>query len=242
MDNRMMVVAAHIGDFTWRCGGSIAKYTAEGGKVKLIVMSDGIRGESNDYWSTEGANIDEGKKRRKDEGLHAADILGVTDIELWNMEDYPLEFTRMHIELLAHKFREFRPHFIVTHDTYDAHNPDHTLVYETVRKAYAVSTGAGFQDECRITPRQIPFFGFEPHYTEVSRFLPGIYIDITESFETKCRAMKAYESQHNMYVQYVRKAELRGQEVRARGDRKGCQYAEAFSTFQAITATGRFTW
>lgn len=242
MSDKMMVVAAHIGDFTWRCGGAIAKYTADGGKVKLIVMSDGIRGEANDYWSSEGANTDEGKKRRKDEGLRAAEILGITDMEVWDMEDYPLEFSKARIEMLAHKFREFRPHFIVTHDTYDAYNPDHSLVYETVRKAYAVSTGAGFRDDLQTTPRQIPFFGFEPHYTEASHFVPGIYIDITESFETKCCAMKVYESQYHMYVQYVRKAELRGQEVRARGDRKACQYAEAFSTFQAIASTGRFTW
>lgn len=48
-DEKMLVVAAHIGDYLWRCGGSIAKYVAEGTEVKVIILSDGLRGEANDY-------------------------------------------------------------------------------------------------------------------------------------------------------------------------------------------------
>ncbi|PWM21249.1 MAG: PIG-L domain-containing protein, partial [Oscillospiraceae bacterium] len=37
MAEKMMVVAAHMGDFVWRCGGSIAKYAQEGNEVLVLV-------------------------------------------------------------------------------------------------------------------------------------------------------------------------------------------------------------
>ena len=54
MAERMMVIAAHIGDFVWRCGGAIAKNIQEGNAVRLVVLSDGIRGECNNYFKQPG--------------------------------------------------------------------------------------------------------------------------------------------------------------------------------------------
>ena len=75
-DEKMLVVAAHIGDYLWRCGGSIAKYVAEGTDVKVIILSDGLRGEANDYWKREDATMEGAKEVRRSECLRAAEILG----------------------------------------------------------------------------------------------------------------------------------------------------------------------
>lgn len=51
MENeRLLVISAHAGDFVWRSGGTIAKYIEEGAEVELVVLSFGVRGESNDLW------------------------------------------------------------------------------------------------------------------------------------------------------------------------------------------------
>lgn len=201
-DEKMLVVAAHIGDYLWRCGGSVAKYVAEGTEVKVIILSDGLRGEANDYWKREDATMEGAKEVRRSECLRAAEILGVKDIELWGLRDYPMELGAEEVEKLAHIYRTFRPNFIVTHDAYDAFNPDHNLVSATVRQAYAVASGAGFRDGGPVCSRQTPIFGFEPHMTEICSFQPMVYVDITDVFEKKVEAMKVFSSQTHMITSY----------------------------------------
>lgn len=47
MKQRILVIAGHVGDFVWRSGGTIAKAVREGHEVHLIVLTLGLRGESN---------------------------------------------------------------------------------------------------------------------------------------------------------------------------------------------------
>lgn len=239
---KILVVAGHIGDFVWRSGGSIARYAKQGSQIKLIIISDGIRGEANDYWKTEGANLEEGIQRRRQEGMEAAKILGIEMVEFWGLQDYPMLESEKYIEKLAHEIREFRPNIILTHSAFDAFNPDHNTVHQLVQKAHATATGAGFLDGYKVSPRQTPIFGFEPHNTEISNFKPVVYVDITDVFEIKTKAMKVFSTQPGMCVAYTRKAETRGGEAAGRGSRPGCKYAEAFSIYHPIAASGGFVW
>lgn len=242
MAQRMMVVAAHMGDFVWRCGGSIAKYIEEGNEVLVLVLSNGIRGEANDYWKQEGASLEGGREQKLREGKTAAGILGVKSFQFWDLPDYPMPVGTETIERLAHLIREFRPDFIVTHDVYDAYNPDHDGVREAVRKAFATAFGAGFKDGLEVVPRRMTIFGFEPHNTELCGFKPGIYIDITAQIEKKQDAMRVFASQPSMFKSYMRKAEIRGAEAAGRCGCVGCRYAEAFSLGGPIGAGGHFVW
>lgn len=239
---KILVVAGHIGDFVWRSGGSIAKYAQQGCPVHLIVISDGLRGEANDYWKTEGANEKDGHERRRAEGAEAARILGVEKLDFWGLSDYPMTITSEHVEKLATVIREFRPNVILTHARQDAFNPDHNMVSELVARAYACASGAGYLDGNKVSPRQTPIFGFEPHNTEISGFTPTVYVDITEAMDTKKKAMQVFSTQPGMFAAYVRKAETRGGEASGRGSRPGCKYAEAFSIYQPIAASGGFVW
>ncbi len=240
----MLVVAAHVGDFIWRCGGAIAKYAEEGHEVSLIVLSYGLRGESNGYWKQGETSIEACRAIRREEGRSAADILGVAHAEFWDFEDYPLVMDRERVERLAAKFREIRPSFILTHDKQsDIFNPDHDLVSESVRMAYTIASGAGaYCGGLPVSPRQTPMFGFEPHMTELCSFKPGIYLDITSVFDKKLRAMEACATQKDMIPHYIRKAETRASECVNRGGVTGCKYAEAFSVWNPICSYDHFVW
>jgi len=242
MAEKMLVVAAHLGDFVWRCGGTIAKYIEEGHDVTVLVISSGIRGEANDYWKCPGANTEDGIRQRMSEAVNAAKALGVTDFRFWDYPDYPLPIDQEFLEKLAHLIREIRPDFVVTHDVHDAYNPDHDAVREAVRKAYAIAFGAGFRDGLPVIARRMTIYGFEPHNTEISGFKPGIYIDITAQIEKKQEAMRAFASQPHMFLAYMCKAQVRGSEASARCGCAGCKYAEAFSLGGPIGASGRFVW
>ena len=52
---KVLVVSAHAADYVWRAGGTIAKYIKHGAEVHVVVLSFGVRGESNDLWKQEGA-------------------------------------------------------------------------------------------------------------------------------------------------------------------------------------------
>lgn len=208
----------------------------------VLVLSSGIRGEANDYWKQPNASREAGIAQRTDEGRRAAEALGVQNFQFWNLPDYPMPIETETVERLAHLIRQFRPDFIVTHDEYDAYNPDHDAVRQLVRKACATSFGAGFRDGLAPAPRRMTIFGFEPHNPELCGFRPGIYIDITRQIEAKQAAMRVFSSQPAMFAAYMRKAETRGAEAAGRCGRTGCKYAEAFSLGGPIGADGHFVW
>jgi 4-oxalomesaconate hydratase len=106
-----------VGDFVWRAGGTIAKYAKLGTEIDRIVLSCGLRGESNGYWKLEGATMEEGKALRKVEGQNAAFALGVNNVEFWEYEDYPLFFDNARREHIAAKIVSYRPDIIITHDS-----------------------------------------------------------------------------------------------------------------------------
>lgn len=242
MNQKMLVIAAHMGDFIWRCGGTIAKYVNCGCEVRVIVLSYGSRGESKDYWAAGNGTIAGCDETRRKEGLAAAKILGVSSIEFCGYEDYPLAMDKTRIEKLATEIRAFRPDFIVTHDREDdVFNPDHNLTRQSVMTAYQTASGAGYLDGYPTAPRQTPIFGFEPHNTEICHFVPDIYIDITEVMDQKIAAMEVCQSQKGMCRQYIRKAETRAAQCSGRGNKK-CSYAEAFTRFEPIANYGYFVW
>ena len=87
---KVLVVSAHAADYVWRSGGTIAKYIKHGAEVHVIVLSFGVRGESNDLWKKDGATYESVKAERFAETQAAAKILGIEHIEFWDLPDYPM--------------------------------------------------------------------------------------------------------------------------------------------------------
>jgi len=230
MENKIMVVAAHIGDFVWRCGGTIAKYVAAGAEVRLVVLTYGIRGEMNSYWKKRESSIEEAKQIRYNEGLIAANILSIQKVDVLDFEDYPMSLTRERVEILAELIREFAPDIILTHDSEcDPFNADHTIVGEKIYEAISIAAASGVSLNGLSPIKRPKVFGFEPHVAELSSFKPEIYIDFTEVHELKEEAMRSYKSQSSMLSMYINRAKIRAQQ-----SNKG-EYAEAFTIKRALT-------
>lgn len=84
-----LVVSAHSADFVWRAGGAIALHTEQGFAVTVICLSYGERGESAKLWNQPGMTLERVKVERQKEAEAAARHLGVTDIQFWDLGDYP---------------------------------------------------------------------------------------------------------------------------------------------------------
>lgn len=244
MAEKMLVISAHVGDFVWRSAGTIAKYVKKGTEVHVIVLTNGVRGESASYWKTEGATLEGGSALRKAEAEKAARILGVHHITFMDYDDFPLEMGDDRLAVLAEQIRRIRPDFIVTHDKGpDYVNPDHHNAAMAVMKAYSIASAYGAElNGTAVSPRQTPMFGFEPMTSEPGKFNPDIYIDITEEFDQKMQAMECLQTQKGSLDAYVQKAILRGSYCAGRGGRKGCKYAESFSMYIPVYSYGDFVW
>ena len=105
-----LVVSAHSADFVWRAGGAIALYASRGWRVKIVCLSFGERGESAKLWKESGMTMEKVKVQRREEALAAAALLGA-EVEFLDCGDYPMNFTREHLDRLVDIFRALRPRF-----------------------------------------------------------------------------------------------------------------------------------
>ena len=74
-------------------------------------------------------------------------------------------------------------------------------------------------------------FGFEPHQTELSKFVPGSFIDISEVYDQKVEAMQCFKAQKHLIQYYTERAHLRGNHLRRISGNQTYQYGESFSNF-----------
>lgn len=229
-NQRVMVVSGHAADYVWRAGGTIAKYINHGAEVKIIVLSCGVRGESNDLWNQSNQTYESVMRIRKEESSAAAKCLGVTDIEFWDYEDYYMDLdSEDRLDRMMRAIRTFDPYHIITHGDLDLLNPDHDAVNKFVFKASVQAISNGVQVHGTETTKQTRIFGFEPHQSEICNFKPEVIIDISESIEQKTAAMNCFKAQKHLIEYYGMKAFIRGNHARRISGEKSYLYAEAFT-------------
>src|SRR5699024_2089955 len=213
-DQNILVISAHAADFVWRCGGTIAKYINNGAKITLIVLSYGARGESGHLWKQGGHTTESVKKARKKEVDKAVDIIGIKNIEFWDYQDYPMDLNEERLNQLTKKIREVNPYHIISHGFGDAFNPDHQNVAKFVHQASVMAISKGVQIDGTSSIKQPRMFGFEPHQSEISNFNPEVIIDISDTFDTKLKAMESFQAQPHLIEYYSDKARMRGNHAR----------------------------
>lgn len=223
---RLLVVGAHSADFVWRSAGAIAKHTATGGEARVVALSYGERGESGELWKEPGQTVENVKKHRHAEATEAAQAVGAS-FECFDLGDYPLEVGSESIDRLAELMRDFAPHVVLTHPDKDPFNPDHPVANVAVSKARLLTAGAVVEAGFRTAPPS-EFLVFEPHQPELCGFTPSVFVDITDVFELKRKAMAAMRAQSYLQRYYAERADHRGNHARKVTGRKEIRQAEAF--------------
>lgn len=226
---RVLVVSAHSADWLWRSGGTIAKYLAGGAKVYVVCLTYGARGESAALWKLPGQTPEAVKRTRYEETIKAAETLGVTGIEMWDFDDCMLEITNAILQRLNEKIREVRPDVIITHDDGDNTNPDHAFASEIVFRAALMATQEGIESNGLAPIKSVPIYGFEPSQTEESGFIPQVYVDITDFFPAKEKAMACIAAQKTVPEIHRRTNTHRGWQASRYANNSNIKYAESFS-------------
>lgn len=224
---RVMCINAHPDDQEFTCGGTLAKWARVGTEVITVVITSGDAG------SNERTEATMTKTRlaeiRETEQRNACAVLGVQETVFLHYGDGTLQPTLDLRRDLTRLIRKFKPDAVLCGDptarffgnSYMNH-PDHRAAGDAACDAVFPSAGTKF-----IFPELLAE-GYEPH--EVSRvFLHGSekndsFVDIAETLEIKCRALKQHVSQLGDWDPLERMKEWAAEE----GKEKGLPAAEAY--------------
>jgi len=223
----MLIVSAHAADFVWRAGGAIGLHTLNAGKATVVSLSYGENGESGDLWREPGQTVEAVKSLRHDEALAATTALGAEFIPL-DLGDYPLEVSGASLQKLASIYVEKRPDVLLVHAQEDPFNPDHPVASFAAQKARLLAIGAGGVPASFETIPPPVMYAFEPHQPDLCSFKPDTFVDVTNVWPSKNKAMSAMAAQSYLKEHYTHRAEQRAFQSRYAGFGKDTRYVEAF--------------
>ncbi len=233
MDKTGLVVSAHAADFVWRAGGAIALHAERGYRMTVVCLSYGERGESAKLWKNDGMTLEKVKAARKAEAEAAAEALGVADLVLFDMGDYPLNIDAAATDRLVDVFRRVQPLFVLSHSLDDPYNTDHPAATRMTLDARMIAQAWGHKPGEKVLGAPQMYL-FEPHQTEQCGWKPDTILDITDVWDRKRAAIECMEGQEHLWDYYTNVAENRGNQFRRNsGGQAGgrpARYAEGFQS------------
>jgi len=182
MQADVLAIGAHPDDIELSCGGTIAKLVLDGHKVALADITQGELG-------TRGT-----KEIRAKEALDAAKLLGVGTRRNLKIPDGSIEMSQANLKKVITLIRELRPRIMIIPHSIERH-PDHVHAHTLCKEAWYYSglrkIETSLDGEPQKPHRPDNFFEFMQWY----EFTPSFIVDISDTFETKMKAIKAHSSQ-----------------------------------------------
>jgi len=182
MNLDVIAYAAHPDDVELSMGGTIHKLAKNDKKVGIIDLT---RGELGTRGSAE---------IRQREAFQAAIILKTSMRENLSIPDGDITVNKENLIKIIMTIRKYKPKTIFAPYFNDRH-PDHIAASRLVKKAYFYSGlpkiktfDHGSQQEA-FRPKKLYY------YMQTYSFEPSFIVDISDTFETKMKAVRAYETQ-----------------------------------------------
>ena len=185
---RVLVVIPHPNDAEFWCGGSIARWIAEGAEVRYVICTDGGKGTTDPSVSASDLAA-----LRQQEQRDAADALGVQEVVLLGHADGALEDVDDFRRELVRQIRQSRPDVVVCPEPYRknlAWHRDSRITGQVTLDAVfpCARDHLHFEELWRDE-------GLEPHKTGTVLFwgteTPNAFVDIGDSLDAKAQAVKA---------------------------------------------------
>ena len=215
---KILIVAPHPDDEVLGCGGTIAEYVGQGDEVHLCIVTKACFPDwSEEFIKNRPKEI---KKSNKILGIKKTYFLDYPTVKLDTIPQNELN------EAISRTMLEINPDIVYIPHEGDL-NKDHRLVFES-------SLVATRPTNCKVK-RILSYETLsETEWGQpIEPFTPNVYTDISEAFEKKIEAMKAYESEIKPYP-HPRSLEIIEALARKRGSEAGMKFAEAFMLIREI--------
>ncbi len=199
MPETVLALVPHPDDAEYYCGGTLAKFVAEGARVHIVVATDGRKGSFQEESNTLA-------ELRAEEMRRAAAALGAQPPILLGFPDMELDTLRPGVlrEQFVRAIRQIRPDVVFAQDPYALYepHPDHRAV------AWAATEAIN----CSKLPLAYPQHlaeGLQPHWVREKYFygdvLPGAnrFVDTSPYIGRKLAAMGEHRSQVVFLVEDV---------------------------------------
>lgn len=215
--NTVLVIGAHPDDEVLGTGGTIAKHTAAGDKVHILILTEGTTQQYEDE------SIIEQKRK---EANQCANLLGATTVHFGDLPDMRLDGVP-HVEIngaIEQVCDEISPDIVYTHSRREV-NRDHIEVHDSTlvaaRPGSGISTVLAYE-----TPSSTDFS------TTADGFDPDLYVDIEDHIDSKIDAFEQYNTEIREYP-HPRSGEALRAIAKSRGTASGTHAAEAFDVLRA---------
>ena len=173
----ILAFGPHPDDVEAGAAGMLIKYVCAGKKVGIIDLSRAERSSNG----TKELRIKEAKRATKIMGVAVRENLNLPDALLFDSQEVRMKVFEV--------VRRYRPNIVLIPYWHDRH-PDHATTGDAVFKALFTAGLTKIKSKYRPHRPSYVFF-----YRLWYDFRPTFILDISEEFETKMRAIKAYKSQ-----------------------------------------------
>jgi len=235
---KVMALGPHPDDVEFLCAGTLAKYKARGHDIAITVMTRGDVG-SPTLTRDQIAAVRE-KEARASAAILGAEFfwLGCDDEFLYDTPD----LRRQVIDVL----RQFAPDIVLCPDKDKDYHPDHCRTGQIVWDTHVMPPVRLILTASPACERIHDIWYYDT--LAAIGFEPEIYVDITDTWETKVRMLNCHESQNTWmkHIYGVTLADNSEAQSRLRGLQAGCRYAECFRRAhefpQRVARDGLLPW
>jgi LmbE family N-acetylglucosaminyl deacetylase len=221
---RVLVIAAHPDDPEFGCGGTSARWAAEGREVYYLVCTRGHKGSSHTDMTTERLI-----ELREREQRAAGAVVGAKEVNFLPFTDGELTPDLEFRKAIVREIRRVRPDVVCTHDPtvyYTAgsiNHPDHRAVgTATLDSVYPTARD-------RLNFPEHEEAGLLPHKVKEvylwGSAAPNEWVDISSTIDRKIAALRHHETQVGQATEMDKRIRERARVV---GEPQGIPHAEAF--------------
>lgn len=181
-----LTIGAHPDDAELGAGGTLARWSAEGCRVTMLILTDGSKGT----WEEDVATAALVASRRTEQE-RAARMLGAGDVIHLGRVDGELENSMALREEICGWIRTVRPEVVLGHDPWHRYmlHPDHRAAgWGLIDGVVAARDHLFFPDQGLEKHRPDAILLWQPEETDH-------YEDITATFDTKIDALLCHSSQ-----------------------------------------------
>lgn len=208
----ILAIGAHFDDVELGCGGALAKHVANGDRVYVYVATDS--GFSNQYNQTVRSNESAMKEARE-----AMQVIGVKELICGQFKTLEVEFVdELNIQILR-IVQENAIDMVYSHWAGDIHH-DHAAVANASLHS------------CRHVKKLLMYRS--NWYHSAQNFRGNFYVDITNHWEIKEKAIRAHISEMertgNQWIRFFKN------EAENAGQRIGVELAEVFELVKWLEA------
>lgn len=219
----VLVVVAHTDDETLGCGGTIARHVRNGVKVYGVSMTDGV--------GARGTEDSEKIKKRAQASINASKILGLEWLEGGSFPDNATDTVGLlDVARVIERAKMLtKPTIVYTHSSADL-NIDHRIVSQATLTAFRPQPNEVWGEIRAFEVASATDYG---HKSITKAFTPNLYVDISETWQTKLAALKEY-SMEMREPPHTRSFDGLENLAKYRGNQVGVPYAEAFEIIRKV--------